>query len=50
MNITWPATPCGAISRSIFNDTFKIIYLKETNNTNQSILISETGRAWTSDV
>lgn len=43
-------TPCGSIANSLFNDTFKIYYLKSNNKTNiVQVNISKIDIAWNSD-
>lgn len=40
-----PATPCGLIAKSVFNDTFQL-----QDEKGKEIKISETGIAWASDL
>jgi len=50
---TAAATPCGLIAKSLFNDTFKIVYSEtgdDFKSTDGGMTVSHTDIAWASDV
>jgi len=53
LEATGAATPCGLIAKSLFNDTFRIVYsdTKEGIKTSTNVLTpKDTDIAWASDI
>ena len=50
MTPTDAATPCGLIAKSLFNDTYQIMYSDTRDGIYTSLNINETNIAWASDV
>ena len=53
MDATKAATPCGLIAKSLFNDTFQIVYSKTKEGlatSKEFIQVSHDDIAWASDV
>ena len=44
-----PATPCGSVARSVFNDTYQLWKLDKDGNLDKRIAIDEKNIAWKLD-
>lgn len=49
LNVEDPATPCGLVAKSFFNDTFRL-YRQENDGKNVEIEIIQKNIAWSSDI
>lgn len=45
-----PATPCGLVAKSFFNDKYSNLVLKKEDGTKENIKIDETKIAWETDL